>query len=378
MNPWLVATGDFTTLGGMDRANHALAAHLARREMPVHLVAHRIAPDLTACPHVRTHLVPRPFGAHLVGAPLLARAASREARTLGRSARVIMNGGNGAIGTPTWVHYLHAAYEPQVAASVRTRLSAAAGRRYYLARERAALASAPLVICNSERTARDVREHYGVPASRIKVVYYGSDARAFSPVTAEERAAARAALGIEDGRFVAVFVGALGDRRKGFDVVFDAWRALSADRAWDIDLLAIGAGAEAPVWAARARAVGLERRIRLLGFRDDVSRVLAAADVLVHPVRYEAYGLGVHEAICRGLPAIVTGIAGVTERYPASLGSLIIGDPPSADALATALQAWRAHASEWRARIAQASQAFRARSWDDMAADIVAAVDAAA
>jgi glycosyltransferase involved in cell wall biosynthesis len=346
--------------------------------MPVHLVAHRIAPDLTACPHVRAHLVPRPFGAHLVGAPLLARAASREARTLGRSTRVLMNGGNGAIGTPTWIHYLHAAYEPEVAASVRTRLSASAGRRYYLARERAALAGAPLVICNSERTARDVREHYGVPASRIKVIYYGSDARAFSPVTAGERAAAREALGIEDGRFVAVFVGALGDRRKGFDVVFDAWRALSADRAWDVDLLAVGAGAEAPVWAARARAEGLERRVRLLGFRDDVSRVLAAADVLVHPVRYEAYGLGVHEAICRGLPAIVTETAGVTERYPASLGSLIIGDPPSADALAAALQAWRAHASEWRGRIAQASDALRARSWDDMAADIVAAVDAAA
>ena len=40
MSRWLVASGDFTTLGGMDRANHALAGFLARRGTPVHLVAH--------------------------------------------------------------------------------------------------------------------------------------------------------------------------------------------------------------------------------------------------------------------------------------------------------------------------------------------------
>ena len=38
---------------------------------------------------------------------------------------------------------------------------------------------------------------------------------------------------------------------------------------------------------------------------------------MVHPARYEAYGLGVHEAICRGLPAIVSAGAGIAELYPA-------------------------------------------------------------
>ena len=44
MSPWLLATGDFTESGGMDRANHALAAYLARHGRQVHLVAHRIDP----------------------------------------------------------------------------------------------------------------------------------------------------------------------------------------------------------------------------------------------------------------------------------------------------------------------------------------------
>src|SRR5262249_48021193 len=150
-----------------------------------------------------------------------------------------------------------------------------------------------IVICNSERTARDVETFYDIRRSRLRVVYYGCDTRAFAPVAAGERTAARTSMRIGDDRLAAVFVGALGDRRKGFDILFDAWRTLSRDPAWDVDLLVVGAGAEVPAWTARAQAAGIDRSVRLLGFRGDVQTVLAAADVLVHPARYEAYGLGV-------------------------------------------------------------------------------------
>jgi glycosyltransferase involved in cell wall biosynthesis len=376
MSRWLLATGDFTTFGGMDRANHALGSYLARRGDTVRLVTHRVDPDLAAHPGIETHLVARPFGAHLAGAPLLARAAAREIRALGPADRALMNGGNGAIGAATWIHYLHAAYAP-VSTSVRARLSSFTSRRYYLARERAALEAAPIVICNSERTASDVETYYGVSRSRLRVVYYGCDTRRFALVTNAERLAARTSMGTAEGRFVALFVGALGDRRKGFDVVFDAWQTLARDPAWDVDLLVAGTGAEAAAWRARAQAAGIERSVRLLGFRSDVSTVLAAADVLVHPARYEAYGLGVHEALCRGIPAIVTAAAGVTERYPKPLSSLIVPSPPRPDALVSALRAWREHSGEWRSRTEQAAAVLRARTWDVMAAEMAAALDAA-
>jgi len=378
MTPWLLAAGDFTTSGGMDRANYALASYLARHGRPVHLVAHQIAAGLASLPGVRSHIVPRPLGAHLAGAPLLARAAARQARALGPAAHVLMNGGNGAIGTPVWIHYLHAAYVPQVRASVRARFSASIGRRYFLSRERRAIRHAPLVICNSERTERDVRERYGVPASRTRVIYYGSDAAAFGAVAPAERKVAREGLAIGNGRLAAVFVGALGDRRKAFDVVFDAWRTLLGDTSWDVDLLVAGSGSESAAWEQRIRAAAMDGQVRLLGFRDDVPRVLAAADLLVHPARYEAYGLSVHEAICRGVPAIVSASAGVAEKYPRSLGSLLLHDPVRADGLVSVLRAWRANVDDWRARVAAAGAALRARTWDDMAAEIAAAVEAAA
>jgi len=376
MTDWLIATGDFTTLGGMDRANYALASYLAGRGDRVHLVAHRVAGPLAAQPGVAVRHVARPMGAHLAGAPLLARAARRERRALPAGAHALMNGGNGVDGVATWIHYLHAAYAPEPSASLRARLSASAGRRYYLAREAAALRAAPLVICNSRVTASDVQRHYGVAASKTRVVYYGIDASAFAPASGADRLAARASLGIAAERPVVVFIGALGDRRKGFDLLFDAWRSLSAGGGWDADLIAAGSGVEQAAWAARARAAGLDG-VRMLGFRADIASLLAAADVLVHPARYEAYGLGVHEAICRGVPAIVSARAGVAERFPADLAPLLLPDGARAEDVAAALVRWKQDAAGWRGRIADLSAAFRARTWDQMAADIACAVEAA-
>lgn len=378
MTSWLIASGDFTALGGMDRANHAQARYLAARGDQVHLVAHRVSEDLRALPGVHVHEVRRPLGAHLLGAPLLAREARRQMRVLGPAARTLVNGGNAACGTATWIHYLHAVHAPAVEASLRTRVSACLGRRYYLHRERAVLTRAPLVICNSRRTAEDVRRHYGVPDARIRVAYYGVDANVFGPVAPEERRAARAALGLDADRRAAVFIGALGDRRKGFDALFDAWRQLAAQPGWDVDLVVAGTGAERGAWERRAAGAGLGAAIRFLGFRRDIAAVIAAADVLVHPARYEAYGLGVHEAICRGVPAIVTASAGIAERYPESLRDLLVPEPIGAAALAAALRVWRSDPDAWSCRTAPFGAALRARSWDAMAAEIAGFLEAAA
>jgi glycosyltransferase involved in cell wall biosynthesis len=288
-----------------------------------------------------------------------------------------VNGGN-ADGPVTWIHYLHAAHEPRVEASVRSRVSSSLRRKYYLSRERAVVSRATLVICNSRRTADDVHRHYGVVDARLRVVYYGVDAAVFGPPAAGDRKAARVALGIAPDRRAALFIGALGDRRKGFDALFDAWRLLAADPAWDADLLVAGTGAEREAWEQRAAAAGFGTSVRFLGFRTDVASVIAAADVLVHPARYEAYGLGVHEAICRGVPAIVTAASGVAERYPSWARDLLVQGTVDAPAVADALRRWHAEADAWARRFEPFAASLRARSWDAMAAEIAALVEAAA
>ena len=365
MPRFIIIAGDFTPLGGMDRANHALASFLSRRGDDVTLVTHRAWPDLAPL-GAKVVTVPRPLGSHLLGTPLLAAAGQRAARQAAPGTRIVANGGNADTGDIVWVHYLHAAHASPAAGGWVRRQRVARANAMFLAHERRAVPRARIVICNSRRTARDVQRAYNLPVERLHVVHYGSDPKTFSPVTPEQRALARRSLGWST-QPVALFVGALGDYRKGFDRLFEAWKILTRDPAWDVALAVAGAGAELG-WRARAASEQV-RDIRFLGFREDIAQVMAAADVLVHPARYEAYGLGVHEALCRAVPAIVAKDAGVAEVYPPDLRDLLLDDVECAEEIADRLQRWRGMGEGLASRMLAFAERLRSRTWDDMSAE---------
>ena len=374
---WLLVSGDFVPTGGMDVANWGLAMSLAA-SVPVTVVAHRVADDLQALPAVTVEHVRRPYGRHLLGAPLLDRAGRRRAAQGNfANARVVVNGGNCRWFDVAWVHYVHAAYRPQQPAGTLRRLKAALHRRRSLTREREVLRRSRVVVCNSRLTARHVIERVGVDREKVRVVYYGCDPDRFAAVSEDDRAAARAALEWDNGPWT-LFVGALGDRRKGFDTLYQAWKQLSRGGNWDARLAVAGHGAELPAWQRQAQDDGLADRVRFLGFRDDMPRVYAASDLLVHPARYEAYGLGVHEALCRGLPALVSADAGVAERFPSALGDMLLADPEDVTALADRLRCWQRERESWRARVAPLAATLRARTWRHMTDEFVAAVEPSA
>ncbi len=362
--PVVLVTGDFVPTGGMDRANYALASYLARAGHPVRLVAYRVAADLAALPGVTVVPARKPWGSHFLGGWWLAAAGRRAAREPGTL--TVVNGGNCPVPDVNWVHYVHAAFRPATHGSVLRRFKARVERPLDLHAERTALRSARVVIANSERTRRDVIDRLGVSGDRVHVVYYGTDAARFRPAAAAERTTLREAFGWPLDRPVVLFLGALADRRKGFDTLFEAWSRLCRSSAWDAVLGVIGQGAELPAWRERANAAGLGDRIRFLGFRDDVPDLLRAADALVSPTRYEAYGLGVHEALCCGLPAFVTAAAGVAERYPPELADLLLPSPDDAADLAARLARWRNDPAAWAARVTPLSACLREWTWDDM------------
>jgi glycosyltransferase involved in cell wall biosynthesis len=365
--PWVIVAGDFVRTGGMDAANYALASYLARDGRETHLVAHRVADDLAALPGIRVHAVPRPLAKHTLGFPLLDRAGRRVASALvGRMPVVLGNGGNCRAANATWLHYVHAAYAPRIAGRPLRRLADAFARRDALRGERDVVHRARALVCNSERTAGDAIA-LGAMADRVRPVYYGADADRFRPPADSERREARRALGWMDERPTVAFVGALGDRRKGFDTLFAAWARLCADRGWDARLAVVGAGGELEAWRRRAAEAGLSERIAFLGFQADVRRVLWAADALASPTRYEAYGLAVQEALCCGLPAIVSEDAGVAERVHGPSRALLLPDVEDAADLAARLRAWRGAMDAHRSATLALSAEFRGWTWDDMA-----------
>jgi glycosyltransferase involved in cell wall biosynthesis len=375
MESVVLVSGDFVRTGGMDMPNFAVAQWLAECGIYVELVAFRIANELERHRNVVWTRVPKPLRSYSLGLPLLDHVGRNVARKcLARGGRVIVNGGNCQIGDVNWVHYVHAAYEASAPPALGRRAQHALTHRLNLAQERSALLKARLVIVNSERTRRDLRERLGIDDSLIRTVYYGIDPDRFSPPNEERRRRLREQFALPDRPLVA-FVGALGDRRKGFDTLFAAWSSLCRDPAWECDLIVVGRGAELPLWQQRARDGGIEGRIRFLGFRNDVPDVLAACDALVAPTRYEAYGLGVQEALCTGLPALVSATAGVAERYPSALEELLLDDPDSASALEASLRNWRRNHERLREAARDLSVPLRQRTWQVMAQDVRALID---
>jgi len=362
--------------GGMDIANLRLAEYLSEF-FSLHIVTHRAEGSLTSRAGVVLHRVSRPFNMHLLGGPLLDWAGRKVAKRLSPGGvTAIVNGGNCLVNqSVNWVHYVHAAYRPSQSLSGIRRLKAILHRWHSLRNERIALTQAKLVLCNSQLTANHVIELLRVPAERVRVVYYGIDSDRFQPATEAERAGLRQRLGWDTERPYLLFIGALGDRRKGFDSVSSAMMKLCSEHNWDANLVVVGSGADKEHWEKHFRSVGLERRVSFLGFRSDVPDLLRAADALVAPTRYEAYGLGVHEALCCGLPAFVSRASGVAERYPDILRDrLLLDDPDDVPTIVNKLRAWRADMKMYRSLVADFSEGLRKRTWRDMAKEFVACV----
>jgi glycosyltransferase involved in cell wall biosynthesis len=382
--PYLVVSGDFVKAGGMNQPNYELARYLADEGFKTHLVGYRVADDLARHPGVTFHHVPKLAGSYLLSQPLLNRIGRRWARAItAADGRVIVNGAACDWDDVNWVHHVQAVFHPRVTTGWARRLKNRAQRRVDLAAERRIVPRARLAITTTKQVKRDLVERLDFPDERAHAVYLGVDPALFHPPAAAERAAARARIDGRSadstlGRPLVAFVGALGDARKGFDTLFGAWARLCADPAWDADLVVVAMGGELPAWKARAARAEIAPRIRFLGFdRDDtfVARVLWGCDALVLPSRYEGYGRPVQEALCCGIPALVSRASGVAEQYPAELAELIIPDAEDVTDLAARLVRWRTAADAWREKIKPFSAALREHTWRRMAEQIVAIVE---
>ncbi len=143
-------------------------------------------------------------------------------------------------------------------------------------------------------------------------------------------AAVRAELGAE-GRPVALAVGRLA-AQKGFGTLIDA---ASRWREREPAPLLVIAG-EGPLLGQLSRQAGpLGLAVRFLGQRADVPALLAAADVVVVPSRWEGQPLIVQEALRAGRPLVATAVGGIPDLTGSGAAVLVPPDDP--DRLAAAV-----------------------------------------
>ena len=200
--------------------------------------------------------------------------------------------------------------------------------------------SAVRVVANSRATA-DAFVAAGGRASLVTVVHNGIDAAPFDALGPGTRAAVRAELGIAGDVFL---VGCFSRLHpwKGQTVLLDA-----VARMPGVHALVVGGAlfsGEAPYEAelrSRAQLPDLAGRIHMLGARDDVPRLLAACDVVVHAsVLAEPFGRVLVEAMLAKRPVVATAAGGVPEVVSDGETGVLV-PPGDAQALGEALDALR-------------------------------------
>lgn len=209
------------------------------------------------------------------------------------------------------------AYSPHAFAF---QMRAGALRRWlYLALERWAGRWTDLLItaCESERSLAVA--HRIVPRERTVVVPTGIDLSRF---TAEGASAAfRERLGVPPQHRLVGAVGAVV-AQKGHSYLVEAAQTV-IERFPHTTFVIAGEGPLRRPLEERAQALGLGRRMRFLGHRDDIPDLLASLDLFVLPSLWEGLPYALLEAMAAGVPVVATDIAGVTDLIrPADTGHL--------------------------------------------------------
>jgi glycosyltransferase involved in cell wall biosynthesis len=172
------------------------------------------------------------------------------------------------------------------------------------------------------------QEQLGAAATALAVVAAPRPGR-----TRQDRTAVRAELGLDDDTPLAVVVARLAPQ-KGLDLLLDAL-VLLVDR---VEVLVVVAGDGPLREHLAARAAEDDVALLLLGQRDDVPDLLAAADLVVSSALWEGQPVGLQEALHAGAPIVATD-AGGTAAVLGGAGIIVANHDPQAlaDAVADVL-----------------------------------------
>jgi glycosyltransferase involved in cell wall biosynthesis len=179
----------------------------------------------------------------------------------------------------------------------------------------------------------------------------------------DARQTLRTELGAAEDDCVIIAVSRLV-RHKGYPELLRAMELTSADvRLWVVgERLASDHGEDIEPFFARAAAT-LGPRLLRLGYRHDVSRLLAAADIFCLPSHFEGLSMSVIEAMLTGLPVVATDIRGTREQVVSGTTGLLV--PSAAVApLAEALSRLAADAA-LRNRMGEAARARAMERFDE-------------
>jgi glycosyltransferase involved in cell wall biosynthesis len=192
------------------------------------------------------------------------------------------------------------------------------------------LAASAAVIAVSEATRRDLHRFYRLDDTPVHVVYQGYAAEHFRPCDTPTIEAARERNGLGE------YLLAVGEARpyKNMDGLLEAFARARLPRMQLAIAGSLGGARERLL--GRARALGIEARVRLLGYVPDaeLAALYSGALAFAFPSFYEGFGIPPLEAMACGCPVIAADAASIPEVCG---GAAVYADPYDADAFAAAI-----------------------------------------
>jgi glycosyltransferase involved in cell wall biosynthesis len=192
--------------------------------------------------------------------------------------------------------------------------------RLYRPLGKAVVRRANAIICVSDAEALLVRRDFPGSASRVHVIPNGVDVGRFQ--TAEP---------FPDRRKVVLAVGRL-EPYKRVDRIVEAVAQLGPEYV----LRVVGTGPDADVLQSRARELGLNGRVELVGrvSDEDLPRWYRTAAAYVSMSEHEAFGLTLIEAAAAGAPVVASDIPAHREVRDLGAAATLVGPDATAQALA--------------------------------------------
>ncbi|KCB31581.1 glycosyltransferase family 4 protein [Bordetella hinzii] len=178
---------------------------------------------------------------------------------------------------------------------------------------------------------RDYLIERGVPAARVETIY--------SPIKLpppDLQSGLRNELGLSDEDIVICSVAVLRASKGHRELI----RALDPLMRADARLHLVIVGSGSPMFEtlqALIAELGLQTRIHMLGFRDDVPNIMAGSDIFALPTRKEASGTVFVEAAACGLPVVGLDVGGVSEMLRDGETGMLV-PPDDIEALRAALR----------------------------------------
>lgn len=212
---------------------------------------------------------------------------------------------------------------PRIVTSIQTHDEYYSKFQRWLVRRTMPLAD--VVLINSKHYIDFVVTEEGANPDKIQVIYNGIHLADYNGPNTHSSLIDE--LGLHPDSILLGSVGRL-TYQKGYDVLIQSLKILERD---DIHLVVAGFGEELDNLQEQATCLGLQEQVHLLGFRQDVPRLLCGIDIYVQSSRYEGMPIAVLEAMASRCPIVATAVDGTQELLiDGQHGWLVPPDDPQA------------------------------------------------